>query len=118
MEQIAKAIYDWCIENEMWLYVIIYFDGKAWSSYKRWSGEEGRRIGDHLFEYEDKNPLDYFEYAHPDTLSMSFEGELYDMINYGRFAEKLESFLKLINELGYYYELGNAWNLSLYKIFD
>lgn len=35
MEQIAKAIYDWCIENEMWLYVIIYFDGKAWSSHKR-----------------------------------------------------------------------------------
>ena len=28
MEQIAKAIYDWCIENEMWLYVTIYFDGK------------------------------------------------------------------------------------------
>ena len=54
MEQIAKAIYDWCIENEMWQYVSIYFDGKAWSSYKRWGGEEGRRIGDRLFEYEDK----------------------------------------------------------------
>lgn len=118
MEQIAKAIYDWCIENEMWQYVSIYFDGKAWSSYKRWGDEEGRRIGDRLFEYEDKNPLDYFEYAHPDTLSMSFEGELYDMLNYERFAEELESFSKLINEFGYYYELGNAWNLSLYKIFD
>ena len=42
----------------------------------------------------------------------------YDMMNYGRFAEKLESFLKLINGFGYYFELGNAWNLSLYKIFD
>ena len=118
MEQIAKAIYDWCIENEMWQYVSIYFDGKAWSSYKRWGGEDGRRIGDRLFEYEDKNPLDYFEHAHPDTLSMSFEGELYDMLNYGWFAEELESFSKLINGFGYYYELGNAWNLSLYKIFD
>lgn len=29
MEQMAKAIYDWCIENEMWQYVSIYFDGKA-----------------------------------------------------------------------------------------
>lgn len=35
MEQIAKAIYDWCIENEMWLDVIVYFDGKAWSSHKK-----------------------------------------------------------------------------------
>lgn len=118
MEQMAKAIYDWCIENEMWQYVIIYFDGKAWSSYKRWGGEEGRRIGDRLFEYEDKNPLDYFEYANPATLSMSFEGELYDMMNNGWFAKELESFSKLINGFGYYYELGNAWNLSLYKIFD
>ena len=64
------------------------------------------------------SPLDYFEYVNPrHILSMSFEGGLYDALNYGtpgtswRLQEK---FTDLLNKYGFYYELGNAWNLTLF----
>ena len=65
---------------------------------------------------EDCHPGDYFEYYnHNHILSMSFEGDLYDILNYGNGSRELE---KLFDEYGVYYELGNAWNLSVYPIDD
>lgn len=71
-----------------------------------------------LYEYEDKDPCDYFEYANPDTLSMSFEGSLNHVLNgYTRGWVKLEEqFGKLFEKYGLYYEMGHAWNLSAYEI--
>ena len=43
--------------------------------------KKGKPIGENLYEYENKNPRDYFEYANPDTLSMSFEGNLFHVLN-------------------------------------
>lgn len=51
---------------------------------------------------------------------MSFEGPLYHMINYGSYEDVSDNFLvefnDLFDEYGLYYELGDAWNLSAYKI--
>lgn len=118
MELLARDIYEWCINNELWGDNIIYFDGKAWSSFSTWSGVKGRKIANDLYEYEDKNPLDYFEYANPKTLSMSFEGPLYYMLNgYIGGCTRLEAeFLALFEKYSLYYELGHAWNLAAYKI--
>lgn len=46
---------------------------------------------------------------------MSFEGPFYHAMNYDGGAI-LEKFDDLLHEYGLYYELGDAWNLSLYKI--
>ena len=118
IELLAKDIYDWCIAKELWGDNIIYFNGKAWSSSSTWSGVKGKMIGEDLYEYEDKNPLDYFEYANPDTLSMSFEGSLNYVLNgYSYGWVKLEAeFLKLFEKYGYYYEMGYSWSLSAYEI--
>lgn len=50
---------------------------------------------------------------------MSFEGPFYEVLNgyagdYGWVVE--EKFSDLLKKYGVYYELGNAWNLSLYQI--
>lgn len=118
MELLAKDIYEWCIKNELWGDNTIYFGGKAWSSSSTWSGVKGKKITEDLYEYEDKNPLDYFEYANPDTLSMSFEGELNYVLNgYTYGWVKLEAeFLALFEKYGYYYEMGYSWSLSAYEI--
>tara|TARA_R100000734_G_C3305879_1_gene96358 strand:- start:693 stop:1031 length:339 start_codon:yes stop_codon:yes gene_type:complete len=62
----------------------------------------------------------YFEYANDDTISMSFEGGLYGILNYAwngkHYAKAEQEFSDILAKEGYYYELGNAWNLSLYKI--
>ena len=62
------------------------------------------------------DPHDYFEWAaYEHIISMSFEGELYDLINY-RGGKALDEFDKLLEKHGLYYELGNAWNLTVYVI--
>ena len=118
-EALAKDIYNWCQKRGLWGDNIIYFNGKAWSSSKEWNGVQGKSIGDDLYEYEDKNPRDYFEYVNdPNILSMSFEGPLNHVLNaYVKGWVKLESeFMKLFEKYGFYYEMGNAWNLSAYEI--
>lgn len=116
-ELLAKDIYNWCKAKGVWSDNIIYFDGKAWSDSDEWNGVKGKEIEKELYEYYDKNPLDYFEYANPKTLSMSFEGYLYEILNgYWPWSYKLEEeFMALFDKYGYYFELGNAWNLSVYQ---
>lgn len=63
---------------------------------------------------EDVDPHDYFEWAAYDhILSMSFEGPLYDVLNY-RFGVLEEKFRSIFERRGLYYEFGNMWNLSVY----
>lgn len=118
MELLARDIYDWCVKNDLWGDNIIYFNGKAWSSSSDWGMASGQKIDEDLYEYENKNPLDYFEYANPNTLSMSFEGSLNHVLNgYVHGWVKLEAeFSKLFEKYGLYYEMGYAWSLSAYEI--
>ena len=117
MEKLAKEIYDWCIEKNLWGDNCIYFNGKAWASWESWD-VNGKKIGDRLYEYKDKNPKEYFEYANPNTLSMSFEGPLFHVLNayVPGWVELVEEFGDLFRNHNYYYELGHAWNLSVYPI--
>ena len=118
MEALAMDIYEWCHANEVWMDCTIYYDGKAISYHDTWHGVKGKEIADNLYEYEDKNPLDYFEYANPDTLSMSFEGPLYRILN--AYSEDWvwteQQFIDIFNKHGYYYEMGYAWSLSAYEL--
>lgn len=118
LESLAIDIYKWGMSNFLWDDCIIYFDDKAWSSNPSWSGESGKKIDTELYEYEDRNPLNYFEYANPDTLSMSFEGMLYEVLNgyCDGWMQFEEEFQNLFEKYGYYYEMGNAWNLSAYEL--
>lgn len=117
-EALAKDIYNWCKKNHLWGDNTIYFNGKAWSSSRTWDLDAGKPIDEDLYEYENKNPKDYFEYGNPDTLSMSFEGPLYHMLNgyVGGWVKKENEFMKLFEKYGYYFEYGHAWNLSAYSL--
>lgn len=84
----------------------IYFGGKRLSTFRdgKWKLEDGFVAGDMV------------EYANDKTITMTFEGDFYDVINYGLYPNLQEEFISLIESYGYYYELGNAWNLALYDI--
>lgn len=118
-ENLAKDIHTWLVNHGMWVDVHIYFNGKCWSTnsnnkdHTEFCYNENR-----YFEYE-ANPKDYFEYvAEPNILSMSFEGDLYDVLNgYAYGWTKLEDeFRKIFEKYGLYYELGHAWNLTCYYV--
>lgn len=117
MELLAKDIYKWCMKKNLWDDNIVYFNGKAWSSSSEWSGVNGKEIGDRLYEYENKNPRDYFP-GGGSVLSMSFEGSLNHVLNaYVPGWTKLENeFYKLFDKYGLVFELYNSWNGNAYKI--
>ena len=118
MELLATDIYNWCVKKNLWGDNCIYFNGKAWASWDTWHGVKGKQIAENLYEYMNKNPKDYFEYANPNALSMSFEGPLYHVLNaYVRGWIKLEKeFSDLFKTYDMYYEMGHSWNLSAYEI--
>ena len=112
--KLAKDIIDWLLKKEIFDDTFIYVNGKRYGTY---DGEGHYNYGtnswDNVYVEDDKNPKDYFEYAGK-ILSMSFEGPLYDILNYGfEFGSKLEQeFNEIFKKHGYYFELGNSWNLT------
>lgn len=117
-EALAKDIYKWCKKHHLWGDNTIYFNGKAWSSSATWDLDKGKQIAEDLYEYENRNPLDIFEYANPSTVSMSFEGPLYHVLNgyVSGWSKKQAELQKLFEKYGYYFEYGHAWNLAAYAI--
>lgn len=69
---------------------------------------------------EDIDVTEYLEYCNPETLSMTFEGDFYSIINYDYGyafgAQIIDKFNTILKKYGLYFEQGNAWNLSLYPI--
>ena len=85
----------------------IYFNNKAWC----WYNGSKQTI-------EDIKASDYTEYANDDTITCTFEGAVYEALNYDdhnrwKLREELED---VLSAYGYYFEMGNAWNFSVYEI--
>lgn len=114
IEQFAYDVMKYLTKYNLDSSVCIYFNNK------RIRHEYDLREENHtpkLIVEENMNPFDYFEYAnHNHILSMSFEGPLYESINYSGY--KTEGLRELFEKYGVYWELGNAWNLSAYPIDD
>lgn len=112
IEDLADKICKLFVKNNMWGDTFIYFNGKRIGN-KDPSGEY--HYDDTVYVEEDMDPRDYFEYVNPDhILSMSFEGPVYHMFNYGEHKGVMTKFKALMERYGLCYELGNAWNLSCY----
>ena len=115
IEELAYKILDFLTDRGIDEDVCIYFNDKRIRleySYKDLSAPPK------LIVEENICPLKYFEYAaHNHILSMSFEGGLYDCINYGNGGvyDKLQN---IFDNYGLYFELGNAWNLTAYPTND
>jgi hypothetical protein len=121
IEELAKEIRQFLIDNNMWVDVRIYFNGKAFAT------DDGKNFyyndPEHLVVLENMNPKDYFDYvAEPHILSMSFEGDFCSCLNgYGEYGAKFDDmiqqeFSNILAKYGLYYELGNHWNLTCYPV--
>jgi len=106
-KQMADAIKKWMLKNNVAGDTRIYFNGKCYSSVGYGKDAKYETL-------QNMKASNYFDYANDDTVAISFEGAFYDVMNYSM-GKIRDSFDKLIESFGYYYELGNAWNLSLYR---
>lgn len=106
-EKCATEILEFILKNELGGDMSIYFNNKA---FRFTSQTEYKTL-------DDVKGSTFFHYSNDDTVSMSFEGTFYEVMNrYVEGSNKLiEQFDKIIEKYGFYYELGNAWNLSLYE---
>lgn len=96
--------------------VCIYYNDKRISLGNIWKTDIADFVPIEKVE-EDMCPLDYFEYVNTKhILSMSFEGALYHELNGYTNGSVTKKFDKLLEEYGLYYELGHAWNLTVYPI--
>lgn len=93
--------------------VCIYFNNKRIISNYDWGEDNQSWVVE-----SNVDPHDYFDYAaYNHILSMSFEGALYDIINfYGGTLD--EKFREIFEKYGLYFEQGNAWNLTAYPVDD
>lgn len=105
----CRTVKNLLIKNDLVQGTRIYFDGKCYSSKRFKNGE---------YEFELLNDIlasDYFNYANDETISLSFEGELFEILNYepqdSIFMKKFE---KIFEDNNCYYEFGNSWNLTVY----
>ena len=106
--EIARKIEAWMKKNKLQTDSRIYFNGNAWN----YNSSGVKSI------VEDVKATDFFEYGNNDTISMSFEGGMYGVMNaydLPRCNELRDEFEDMLSAFGYYAELGNAWNLALYE---
>ena len=111
IEDFASEVMNYLVKHGLDSDVCIYFNNKRVRNEYDWRNPDEPPK---FIVEEDMSPFSYFSYANYDhILSMSFEGPLYDELNYtyGKRAEGLE---KIFKKYGVYWEQGNAWNLSAY----
>lgn len=119
-EKCAKEIIEFLIEHNLWQDTYIY------ANHKRWGDEDPNEKSHKRFHYENDKDTSVFveerEYNDSyksDFLTMTFEGPVYEIFNYYlpiRYCDSIiKEFNDIISKYGYYYELGYAWSLALYK---
>ena len=112
IEELANEIIEFLKEHGLHDSVCIYYNNKRWRVETEYLGD-GKYSEKEVIE-DNMNPLDYFEYANEKhILSMSFEGGLYDILNY-TFGKREEELCAIFEKYGVYYEQGNGWNLTVY----
>ena len=115
IEQFAMDVLHYLEAHGLDYDVCIYFNNKRIKNEYNWRDPNPQPK---LVVQENISPFTYFEYANYDhILSMSFEGPLYDVLNYSG-GKREDELLKIFEQYGCYWELGNMWNLSAYPLDD
>lgn len=121
-EKLAINIMKYLNKYDMFRDVLIYVNNKCIASnpVSRKDEYEKRETDNHI-EYwvrKEPDPKKYIEYANPETITMSFEGPLYDAVNYGigRGYKTEDEMQKIFAKYDLYFEFGYAWSLSGYPL--
>ena len=113
-EKMALELIRYLQVNEMFRDVNLYLNGKRYSSSPH-NGDQLKRTRYGPYYITDNVDVsEYVEYFNSETITMTFEGELYEALNYDD-----GSISTAINDIAYdyglYFEQGNAWNLAFYE---
>ena len=111
--KVANEIREWLLAHDMWIDTRIYFDGHVYATDDPETRKEYYNDREHLIEFDD-DPSRYVEYYSENGITMTFEGPLYELINYDDWSELYEEFCGLFRKHGLWFELGYAWSLATF----
>lgn len=106
-------IIEYLVKHDMFFDTSIYVNGKCYSSNSRHDSVCKNIAGTSVYESDCDDPSRYIEYCNKETITMTFEGPLYEELNYGNAHDELE---KIFNKYGLYFEQGYAWSLAAYYL--
>lgn len=114
LESLAIKIIDFCCKHHMFTDVNIYVGDYVYSPEPK-NNNSKKFITNRKSTYYVTYGVPDVDYSNPETITMTFEGTMYDVMNYGdgKLAEELKS---IFAEYGLYYELGHAWSLSAWDL--
>lgn len=119
MMETALNIIDFLNEKACWFDVHIYVANRCLKSNKymddRDSWVEKKTLNNTIYyEKEDVDVRENLEYCNPETITMTFEGPLYSVINYEDYDFVFNMTKKFLDEYGLYFEQGHAWSMAAY----
>lgn len=117
-ERFAMKIIEWLAKRDLWDEVAIYVNGKCYfaDSYDKTKNPmrlQTPKGGVTYYATDVPDPTVIVEYANPELITMTFEGPLYQALNYDSDTE--QAFMDLFDKHGLYFEYGYAWSLSAYE---
>lgn len=117
MRKLAENLVDLLCEYDYFQDVCIYVDGYRImsGSFKQDKYPNYTSKGNGFFIEENTPVAKYIEYNNPATLTVSFEGPLYNALNgnYYAFENRLNQFFA---QYGYYFEYGYSWSFAIYPL--
>lgn len=120
MYNLSLEIADYLKDQELWSGIHIYVANKCIKSEKDmfdrtdWV-EKKTKDGTVYFEKEDVDVTEKIEYCNKDTITMTFEGILYSVINYDDMNFIYNMTEKFLDDYGLHFEQGHAWSMAAYK---
>lgn len=115
MDALALEIIEFLQKNDLFQDVSIYCNNKRISSNVITEGDLVKTELGAYYVIGNCNVSSIVEFNNPNTITMTFEGPLYMVLNYGP-AKTEEAFSALFIKYGLYYELGYAWSLAAYPV--
>lgn len=120
MYNLSLEIADFLKSKELWDGIHIYVANKCIKSEKDMFDrndyiEKVSPNGTKYFEKDDVDVTEKIEYCNKDTITITFEGSLYSVINYNDFDFIDKMNRKFLDDYGLYFEQGHAWSMAAYK---
>lgn len=114
LEKLALELIEYLQQHDLFDMVHIYVNRKCFSD-TRYDSMGTRHLSKYGAYYvkDNVNVKEMVEYSNPETITMTFDGILYDVINNGN-GGVTGDLNRMFKKYGLYYEQGHPWDFSLY----
>lgn len=113
LEELTLKLIMYLQKHRMFHNINIYVNNQRFSSDFHVGDTEKNTSYGNFYLADDIDVTQIVEYNNPDTLTMTFEGPLYDELNYNR-SNTRRDLEQIFAQYGFYFEQGYAWSLAAY----